>query len=172
MQVAEPHNNVLSNLGHLSCHLTKKLEGGGSRAAVSSATWRPFNFTILSCWTFTLVLSPLSPRIADIALTSQLSSEQDKGGSNGTMKLFSYSYPFSGKEKCLPWIPIHPNLLPFLSHWSEPKSSGKTDEIIVSNLNQPWISHCGLQEGFTFVDFKPSSCLKLVLSARRRGNDC
>lgn len=132
MQVAEPHNNGLSNLGHLSCHLTKKLEGGGSRAAVSSATWRPFNFTILSCWTFTLVLSPLSPRIADIALTSQLSSEQEKGGSNGTMKLFSYSYPFSGKEKCLPWIPIHPHLLPFLSHWSEPKSSGKTDEIIVS----------------------------------------
>lgn len=172
MQVAEPNNNGLSNLGRLSCHLTKKLEGAGSRAAVSSATWIPFNFTILSCWTFTLMLSPLSPRIADIALTSQLSLEQEKGGSNGTMKLFSFLTLFLGKKNAFLESPFTPTYFLFCLIDQSSNLQAKQNEIIVSNLNQPWISHCGLQEGFTFVDFKPSSCLKLVLSARRRGNDC
>ena len=79
---------------------------------------------------------------------------------------------FLGKKNAFLVSPFTPTYFLFCLIDQSPNLQAKWNEIIVSNLNQPWISHCGLQEGFTFMDFKPSSCLKLVLSARRRGNDC
>lgn len=84
-----------------------------------------------------------------------------------TMKLVSCS--FYKKEKCIPWIPTHPNLVSMIRAHYWPNLQAEWHEIVTSGLKQPQLSHWATEKVCL-----PSQAITMskTRSVSKKGNSC